>query len=74
MTVFGKPRTFYEAIHSTLGENGTGTRGDGMPTAEDWDAMRKEWPVLAEYTDEELTVAVPELRKNRPDFRSLSRE
>lgn len=74
LTAFGKPRTFYEAIHSTMGEDGaTGERGNGMPTSEDWEAIRAEWPCLASRTDEELLQAVPMLRANRPDFRSLKR-
>ena len=46
LTAFGKPRTFYEAIHSTMGEDGaTGERGNGMPTVRTGGYSR-EWPCL----------------------------
>ena len=54
-----------------MGENGTGERGDGVPTSKDWEAIREAWPCLAERSDEELASAVPMLRANRPDFRTL---
>ena len=66
-TVYGSKRSFYQAVYTPGKEKGTWKD----PTPGDWDAIRVEWPELAEYDDEMLKSDLPRLRANQLDFRSL---
>ena len=66
-TPFGSPRSFYNVIYSP-GD----TMGDWKdPSAEDWEAIRAEWPELSGVSDELMASQLPTLRANQPDKRSL---
>ena len=41
------------------------------PAPEAWVEVRKEWPVLAEKTDEELVAALAPIKATEVDYRQL---
>ena len=67
----GTWREFAQSFYTLLRKPGNANPELTSPVPEAWDAVRKQWPVLASKTDEELLTALGPIAAYEVDFRNL---